>query len=202
MESNIQSLLDKIYEDGIEKSRSESKQILTDAQEEARKIILQAREQSIKILEKANQEARVLKESTEADLRSSLSQSIRSLKSQIVELLVSESLDSDISTLSRDPQFLRDLILIVTEAWVQKGISPDQIELILPNDMKSKLESELKSNIHKNLEGMRIGSDTLSSGFQILRVDKGFRLDFTEDAIKGFFQKFLRKKTAEWLFAE
>jgi V/A-type H+-transporting ATPase subunit E len=202
MESNIQSLLDKIYEDGIEKSKSESKQILTNAQEEARKIVLEATEKSQKILEKARQEVRILKESTEADLRTSLSQSIHSLKSQIIDLLVSENLDKPIHDLTSDPQFLKDLILTVTEAWIQKGISPDQIELILTKEMKSKLESELKSNIITNLEGMTIGSGEIKSGFQIVRNDKGFRLDFTEEAIKGFFQKFLRKKTAEWLFEE
>lgn len=200
MQSNIQGLLDKIYQEGIEKTRSEADEILAQARAEASRIREAARDEANRTLDKATKEAKLLKESTEADLRTAMRQALVSLKAEITDLISHKTLDGDVREVSTQTEFLGKLVQTVTQAWISQGVSPDQIELIIPADMRTEWESILRSKIQSQLDGLVLKPAGIPSGFQIQRKDKGFRLDFTEDALKEFFKKFLRQKTAEWLF--
>lgn len=202
MESNIQVLLDKIYDEGINKSKSESEKILRQAKEEAERILNSAKQDSQKILEKSKLDAKVLRESTEADLKAAKNQTISSLHTEIANLISKKTIDSGVKSASLDVNFLKDMMLKVTESWMRSGVGPDQMEVLIPNELKSEWESHLKSVMADKLDGLRLTGSSIKSGFQILRSDKGFRVDFTDEAMKEFFRSYLRQKTAEWLFKE
>jgi V/A-type H+/Na+-transporting ATPase subunit E len=206
MESNIQSLLDKIYEEGIQKSKSESEKILSEARREADSLISSAKVESLRIMEKAKKDSQVIKESTEADLKSAKNQTLSSLQSELTNLIIKKSVEPSIKEASLDVAFLKTIILKITENWIQSdnkaGITADQIELLIPEEKKSEFEQSLQSVISGKLDGLKLTGSSIKSGFQIIRKDKGYKLDFTDDAMKEFFKSFLRQKTAEWLFKE
>lgn len=206
MESNLQSLLDKIYEEGIQKSKSESDQLLSHARAEAESILRKAESEAQEILEKAKSDSKKLRESTEADLKSAKNQTLTSLQSEISNLVTKKSIEQPIKNLSIDLDFLKDLILKITENWIgsvgNRGISADQLEILIPQEQKQEFESKMQSVITGKLEGLKISGSHIKTGFQILRKDKGYRVDFTEEAMTEFFRGFLRQKTAEWLFKD
>jgi V/A-type H+/Na+-transporting ATPase subunit E len=206
MESNIQSLLDKIYDEGIQKSKTESDKILAHARKEADSIISSANAESSRILEKAKKDSQIIKESTEADLKSAKNQTLNSLKSEMTNLIIKKTIDPSIKDVSLDVAFLKTIIIKITENWIQSdnkaGVTADQIELLIPEDKKSEFEKSLQSVVDNKLDGLKLTGSSIKSGFQIIRKDKGYKLDFTDDAMKEFFKSFLRQKTAEWLFKE
>lgn len=202
MESNIQVLLDKIYEDGIGKSKSEADRILSEARAEADRILTASKTEAQKLMEKTKQDAKILRESTEADLKTALNQTLTSLKTSIAQLIATKTIDPSIREANLDQNFLNELILRITENWMDSGLKIDQIELLIPMDKKEAFEKSLQSLISTKLEGLKIKPAGIKSGFQIIRTDKGFRIDFTEEAMKDFFRSYLRQKTAEWLFKE
>ena len=203
MESNIQGLLEKIYEDGIKKAEKDSSLILEEAKNEAVKIIAAAEAESSQVRERAKAEARVLRESTTADLKTAAEQTLSALKSKIQTLIIQKMLDTSIKELSLDAEFMREMILVITKSWLDSGVLPDQIELAVPGEMKEKLEQQFQDAAASNLAGMEIRTgDDISGGFKISRNDKGYRMDFSEKALEEFFRFYLRKKTAEWLFED
>lgn len=201
MESSIQGLLDKIYEDGIVKAEKESAQILADANQEAEKIIAEAEKNAARIREEAKEGARILRESAEADLRNAAAQAVADLKSRIQNQLIKEIVHQKIHESGMDAEFIREMITVITTTWAASGVLPENIEVILPEEMKAKLGEQFLSSAAASLDGIKISSGKLSGGFVIARTDKGYRTDFSEQAMEEFFRSYLKKKSDELLFA-
>lgn len=200
MESTLKTLIDKIYDDAIAKAKLDADKIIENAKKESQYILQSAQEEANQILEKAKIESKILKESTEADLKNAKTQTLVTLKNEIKNLISKQILDSSIKELNMNLEFLKDLIMKITDYWLKNGVLPENIELIIPENKKQEWETILKSNILQKLNGLKITYTGIKSGFQIKREDLGFCLDFTEEAMKEFFKLFLRKKTEEWLF--
>jgi V/A-type H+-transporting ATPase subunit E len=203
MESNIQSLLDKIYLDGIEKAKIDTVNLVNQAESDAKKILDDAQNKANKILEQAKADSKMIHESTIADLNKAVSQSLGSLKLEITNLISDKLISQPIRDLSLDVQFIKEIILTICKEWIQDGASSDKIELLLPEEQLEKFESVLKMEILSDLNGLEIQPlPHLKTGFIIHRKDKGYQLNFSEDALHSFFQSFLRTKTKEWLFGQ
>lgn len=203
MESNIQSLLDKIYLDGIEKTRIETVNLVNQAESDAKRILEDAQNRAKKILDQANLDSKMIHESTIADLNKAMSQSLGSLQLEITNLISDKLLSQPIQDLSLDVQFIKEIILTICREWIQDGASSSKIELLLPKELLEKFEFVLKKEILADLDGIKIQPlPHLKTGFIIHRKDKGYQLDFSEEALHSFFQTFLRSKTKEWLFGQ
>ena len=201
MEYNIQGLLDKIYEDGVTKAEKEASGIIQKAEEEAARILADAERTAAQVREKARSEVKILRESTEADLKTAADQTIASVKSRIQDNMLIDLPARAIHEAGIDPVFMKEMILLITKSWIEDGVSPDQIEVILPAGMKDKFRTQFLESAGARLDGLEFTDGDLKGGFKISRSDKGYRMDFSEKALEEFFRTWLRKKSAEWLFA-
>lgn len=199
METNIQNLVDKIYQDGVEKARNESEKILNRAREEAKSILESAKLEAENVRQQADKENENQKRAALSELHLGASQVLSDLRRRIENLISDRILKEHISQIALDSDFLKELILSITSAWQSKnGIS--EVDLLLPETLKKKADQAFQSEIARFLEGLTIEFDSsLHGGFKISRKNDTYRLDFSDEAMIEFFKPFLRKKTSEFL---
>lgn len=204
METNIQSLLDKIYEDGIEKAQEKAKIIIQDAEVKANQILTKAQEESKLILDKAKLESEFLKSSLLSDLKYSETQLLNSLKTKIADLLVLKVSNHEFESLNQDNQFLKEILVNLINTWIQNQVPPESIELLFPVTQRKQLEEYIKLKFSEELKGISIedGNQNASWGFQIHYKSEGYKIDFSEESLRAFYRNFLKTKTKEFLFGK
>jgi V/A-type H+-transporting ATPase subunit E len=204
METNIQSLLDKIYEDGIEKAQEKAKNILQDAEVQANQILTKAQEESKVILDKAKLESEFLKSSLLSDLKYSETQLLNSLKTKIADLLVLKVSNHEFESLNQDNQFLKEILVNLINTWIQNQVPLESIELLFPLTQRKKIEEYLKLKFGEEIKGISIEDGNLNGswGFQIHYKSEGYKIDFSEESLRAFYRNFLKTKTKEFLFGK
>ncbi|PJE05034.1 MAG: hypothetical protein CK427_01305 [Leptospira sp.] len=204
METNIQSLLDKIYEDGIEKAQEKAKIIIQDAEVKANQILTKAQEESKLILDKAKLESEFLKSSLLSDLKYSETQLLNSLKTKIADLLVLKVSNHEFESLNQDNQFLKEILVNLINTWIQNQVPPESIELLFPLTQRKKIEEYLKLKFGEEIKGISIEDGNLNGswGFQIHYKGEGYKIDFSEESLRTFYRNFLKSKTKDFLFGK
>ena len=110
MQSKIQELTDKLYNEGIEKANEEAGKIVKDAKTKAEEIKKIAEQEAEEIIAKAKKESEDLKKNSKAELDLAYKQSIRELKKQISELISLGVIREPIKKSLDDTQFIKEII--------------------------------------------------------------------------------------------
>jgi V/A-type H+/Na+-transporting ATPase subunit E len=201
MESKLQELTKKIYNEGVEKANKEAGSILENAANESNKIISEAKKEAKSIIENAEKESEQLKNKVLSEIRMSSNQSISLLKQNIINLLSSSVLKGKIEKTTDDLSFIKELINEIVSKW-NSGSKSIDLELILPEKSKNKLieyfKKEAKDILSKGVE-LKF-EDRMKKGFKIGPKGESFVLSFTDDDFDLFFQSFLKPKTKAILF--
>ncbi len=201
MESKLEELTKKIYNEGVEKANKEADSILENAKNESNKIISDAKKEAQTIIENANKESEQLKNKVLSEIRMSSSQSVSLLKQNIINLLSSSALKGKIEKVTDDLSFIKEIIKEIASKWNSSSKSID-LELILPEKSKNKLmdyfKKEAKDILSKGIE-LKF-EERMKKGFKIGPKGESFVLSFTDDDFDQFFQSFLKPKTKAILF--
>lgn len=200
MEQNLDTLVNRIYEDGLQKARKEAESITSAAREEADQILSRARQDADEILKKAKSDSDYMRQSTESELSMATGQAMSKLRTQIVSILSDRVLSSATKEAALDPQFVKEVIIELSKQWKEDG--PVSLELTLPEAMRSKLDGSFESAIKKELDGLKIEFADIEAGFQVQKKDSSFQLDFTDRSLQSLMRPYLRKVTVERFFAD
>ena len=202
MDEKIKELTNKIYQEGVEKAKSDGKGIIDSAKGEAEKIIAGARNEAENIIANARKESEQLKIKTISELRMSSNQAKESLKQEIVNILSNASISESVKKSLNDVEFVKILIKDIVTKWDNSGKNMD-LTLSLPEKTKSEFETFLKSKGNEILsKGVEIKFEgRMDNGFKIGPKDNSFILSFTDKDFLQFFQSFLKPKTKEILFS-
>ena len=92
-EKKLDSLLERIYQDGVEKSNKKADEIISNAKSEADRIIKEAEAKSEEIIKEAERKSEELKKNTITDVRMAGEQSISALKQRIKDLVTAKVLE-------------------------------------------------------------------------------------------------------------
>jgi len=197
MENKLDTLTQKIYQEGIDRANDEKEKLLNQAKEEADQIKKQAQQEAEKIKKTAHDEAAELKRNTMADLKLAGNQAISSLKQQIKDLLVVKILEKETKDLFVDSKFLKELILSITKNWDQK----EGLDLTFSDDLNDKIDKSFENSIRKEIKDLEINFDKkLASGFRIVPHNSSFQITFTDQDFIAFFKPFVRDKAEKVLF--
>lgn len=197
MENKLDSLTQKIYQEGIEKANQERDDILNNAKTEADRIIKDAKKEADQIKTKAQDEAEELKRNSMADLKLAGNQAISSLKQQIKDLLVVKILKDPTKEIFVDTNFLKELILSITKNWDHK----EGITLSFSPKMQEKIDKAFENSIKKEVKDLNITYDKrLTEGFRITPKNGSFQITFTDQDFVEFFKPFVRDKSEKILF--
>lgn len=202
MESKLQELTNKLYNEGVEKANKEAEQILEDAKKEAGKKEKEAREKAEEIIENAKKEAEDLKKNVKSELSLAATQTLREVKKQITELISEKAVKEPVKESLNDTEFIKKIIEETIKNWRPKEGEKTDVTVMIPKNMEKELKQHLENTIAKELKaGITVQvSEQMKGGFSIAPSDGTYKVTFSDKDFENFFKAYLRPKTVEMLF--
>lgn len=202
MPNKLQELTDKLYNEGLSKGKEEGEALLASARKEADEIIENARKEAEAIVNGARTQASDLTSKAESDIKMASAQSLQATKKDIENLLVGEISNGKVDAALSDPDFIKQIIMTVAGKF--NAEESEDISLLLPASMQSRLEPWVENELRKALgKGMKAEfSKKISGGFSIGPKNGGWYIDLTEDTFKELIAEYLRPVTRKILFGQ
>lgn len=196
MNTKIQELTDKIYQEGVEKARLDAENIMLEAKTQEQHLIEEAQEKAKKILEAAQKEAALIKKHTESELKLFTHQMVDALKIEIANMLTGKLTEDSVRAATADKAFMQQVILELVREWGKEQ------ELIIQADMELDLityfEKNAKELLNKGLVIEQVNG--IKTNFQIVSKTEGYKIEFGDEQFIAYFKEFLRPKLLEILF--
>ncbi|HPK05964.1 MAG TPA: hypothetical protein PK908_08715 [Bacteroidales bacterium] len=202
MESKLQELTSKIYNEGIEKANKEAAAIVENARKEAEAILENAKKEALALKEQSKNESEELRKNVANEVTMSARQSILAIKQQITNLVVSRLVHEPVKSAVSDKDFVKKIIETVIRNWDPKSSAAFDLALTLPKEDEKTLGNHFAQKTNELLKGgLDVQfDDKLSSGFRIGPGDKSFLLSFTDEDFENFFKNYLRPRTTKLLY--
>lgn len=203
MENKIQQLTSKLYEEGLQKGKTESERLLSEAKSQAEKIVNDAQKKADEIIAAANVRDNEMHEAAMRDVSLASRRVITDLKESVKDMLASASVSTEVKENFNNVEFVASLIGSIVENWSKQNPNSG-ISIAVPADkteqFASFIEKKTAENLTKNLE---IKSDSrLNSGFRISSSDSRFYIRFTDEQFDNFFKEYVRVKVADMIFGK
>ena len=201
MEQKLQSLLEKIQQEGVDKGQEVANSLINDAEQKAEDIVAAAERRAEEIQKQAEQEAEELKRNVTSELKLSAQQTVEALQQRITHLVNTKATASPTQEAFQDKDFLKGIIQSLIEHW-QKEV--EGATLRLSPEREKELYDYFSARAQDSLkEGLTVKPDSkLSEGFRIGPADGSYVVSFTEADFQAFFADFLRPRTKELLYGE
>jgi len=202
MQDKLQELTDKLFNEGLSKGRQEGEAVLAEARKKAEEIVLDAKKQAAAIIEQAGKEAADLKAKVESDVKMASAQALQATKKDIENLAVSNLSDKEVAGAMSSDDFVKGVIMAVAEKFSAQEAT--DLELVLPESMKSSLEPFVKNELSAKLKnGVNASfSKKIAGGFTIGPKDGSYFISLTEETFKNLIGEYLRPVTRKILFGE
>lgn len=204
MQNKLQELTDKLYNEGLSKGKQEAEEMVAKAKKDAAAILADARAESDQIISAAKKDALDIKQKMETEIKMAFRQTLTTLKNQIENTLISNSINKPVTAVADNTSFLKELIMSAISAFNPKGSDMVSLSLLLPENKRIELESFFKSEATKQIkDSVEIKFDNkIQNGFKIGPAKEGYHISFTDKDLQHLFSEFLKPKTREFLFNE
>jgi len=202
MDTSLQQLTDKIYQEGVEKGNAEAESIIAAAKEEAAKIIKEAKAKAKKVEDKAEKEAAETQKKALSELQMASDKAIGALKQEINNLVGGEIIDKAITAATADIAFLQSSIETAIKNWASSEDKTLDMKVIVPEKDEQKIQEYFAKTAKGVLDkGFAIESaNSVKAGFQLAPADGSYKISFTDKDFIAFFKAFVRPKVADLLF--
>lgn len=202
MENKLEQLTQKLYNEGLEKGRSEADALTAAAKEQAASIVAAAEAKAADIVKKAQQKAEDTAKNSQTEIAMAARQAINTLKQQIEGIIVTKSVKAETSKIASDPAFIKDMLIAVAQNWNSQSGGKIELKAMLPEKQKAGLEKLVSSAVQKELQGsMEINFDAATaSGFKVMPKDGGFYVSFSEESFEALIKEYLRPAASQMLF--
>lgn len=204
METKLQELTEKIYQEGVNKAKDESGKMIAAANKEAEDIVAQARKQADDIVKDAQKKADELKKNSLNELQLSSRQLISDLQQKIVNLIEAKAIEPEVKGAFKDTAFTQEVVMTLVKNWNPKGDQAVDLKLLLPADKQKDFESFFKTKVGGLLKkGLEVTyNDKIKGGFKIGPKDGGYLISLTDEDFDNFFRAYLRPKLIEMLYSK
>lgn len=200
MSNKLQELTDRLYNEGLSRGREEGELLLANARKEADEILAAARREAESIVKDARENADKLRSKAESDIRMASEQSLQATRKDIEDLLLNSVCADKVSAALKDEDLIKEMIKSVASRF-DSGETED-LSLVLPEELRSKLEpwvaSELKKALGKKVEASF--SKKISGGFTIGPKDGSWYVSFSDETFRELICEYLRPVTRKLLF--
>lgn len=197
MAEELQALLDRINEQGIQKADAEREQRLEQAQEEAQKIITDARKEAEDIVSEAQEQAELLTEKGRASLRQAARDTVLSLRERLQERMAAVAERAVAEDLH--PEALADFIASMIQQQTPEGTEASDIEAQVPKDKAEEIRKHLMRRLGDDLrEKCEITPlPEMGGGFRLSLQEGAVYYDFSDKALADVLCTFLNPALAE-----
>ena len=200
MQNKLQELTEKLYAEGLSKGKQEGEEILAKAKVQADEMIAKAKAEAEAIISAANKEAEDLKTKVQGDLKMAAAQSLAATRKDIETLVVTKMAGAETSKALSSAEFVKEVILAVAKGFNTE--EPVDLEVVLPESLKSDLEGFITKELASVLKGgvEASFSKKIAGGFTIGPKDGGYFISFTEETFNSLISEYLRPATKKILF--
>ncbi|MDR2906556.1 MAG: hypothetical protein LBU91_01015 [Bacteroidales bacterium] len=200
MESKLQKLTEKLYNEGLSKGKSEAEHLVKHAHQQAEKIIADAKKQAAEIVAQAEKSAIDAKRNAEAEIDLASRQTLSRVKQTVENLIVAKTIEAPVSKAFDDVTFVKDLIQTVVKNMHTGG----DLTVILPANKEAEFLNLIQSNMQQAFgQGVDVKFErTIKSGFRIGTGKGGYQLTFTDADFTELFKSHIRSKLIELLFGK
>lgn len=199
MDTRLQELTDKIYQEGVEKGKDEAANILKAAKKEAAKLIADAKKEAAKIEASANSSAEELSKNTISELKITSKQMVEAVKQEITDIINNDIASSSVKPAVADPAFIQQMLKDALSNWSKD----DVVKVMVSEKDEAKIEkfitSSLKGMFDKAIAIEKVNH--IQAGFQVGPADGSYKVSFTDDDFLAFFKEYIRPRLAKMLFA-
>ena len=202
MQTKLQELTEKIYQEGVTKARDEADNLLANARKEAEDILANARKEAEGIVKSAEKEASELKHNSMNELQLSARQLISDTRQKLVNLIEGQVVEPEARAAFKDVEFTREVIQTMVKNWNPKGDESVDISLLLPTEKQDDFEKFFKGKTAELLgKGVELSfTDKIKGGFKVGPKDGGYLLSFSDGDFDNLFRGYLRPRLIEMLY--
>ncbi len=196
MTEELQTLLDKIQKDGVDKAENDASKIISEANANAKQIVGDAEKKAQTKMEDAERDAVAFEDRAKKSLKQTARDVVISVEESIHTTLKSFVQKETSSELS--PDTLKKLLTTVVEAYC-KDNAGSPIEVLVNPDQQAEIAKFFTEKFAKEMkDGLEIKSDsTVISGFKVSIVNDKVQHDFSGEAITDALCQLLRPHLAE-----
>ena len=202
MENNkLQELTAKLYNDGLEKGRSEAERLLAEAKEQAAKIVADAKAEAEAIAKAAEDRAEDIAKNAMTEITLAGRQALSKIKSEIAEAVIMKSTGSAVKSATMDAAFIKEMLLAVANNWSAATVDVSLVAL-LSEDKRKELDAVMQQSAAELLKaGIEVGySNEVKNGFKLGEKNGGYYISFTDESFDALLKEYLREKVSNMLF--
>lgn len=202
MENKLQQLTQRLYEEGLEKGRTEAEKRIAEAEQQAARILADARREAEAIVREAELRAEDTAKNTATEIALAGKQAVAHLKSEIARLIVARAASEGVKAASLDAAFLKEMLLSVARNWNGAAAGKVELKALLPENERKQLDAAFAKSAKELLAaGIEVGySERVKTGFRIAEKEGGYYISFTDADLEALVSEYLRDKVAEMLF--
>lgn len=196
MNTKLQELTDKIYNEGVEKAREEARLIIEGAEKQASDIVAKAQAEASHLIAKAETQSAELAKNTRSELKLFAQQSVNALKTEITNLVAGKIVSESVKAATADTAFMQKAILSLVEQWAK-----NQQVVIQTADAEALtryFEANAKALLNKGVTIEQ--ANGVKAGFNIIPEKEGYKISLGEEEFIAYFKEFLRPALIEMLF--
>ena len=202
MENNkLQELTAKLYNDGLEKGRSEAERLLAEAKEQAAKIVADAKAEAEAIAKAAEDRAEDIAKNAMTEITLAGRQALSKIKSEIAEAVIMKSTGAAVKSATMDATFVKDMLLAVANNWNAQTVDVSLVAL-LSEEKRQELDAVMQQSAEALAKtGIEVGySSEVKNGFKLGEKDGGYYISFTDESFDALLKEYLREKVSNMLF--
>ena len=196
MDSQIQALTEKVYQEGVLKGEQEAAKILADANAQAEQVERGARARAEQIIAEAQRSASELKSNTERELKLNASKLIEATKASIVDVLAGRIAGDSVQALTANPELLQRVVLEIAKGFDLKHgveITSNQAE-----ELKAYFAQNAKALLEEGLTIKQVAGK--ATQYTIRPQNGSFKVEIGEQEFVELFKSILRPQLAQELF--
>lgn len=200
MQSKLQELTDKIYQEGVSKGNEEAQRIIGEAKKKADDIISNAKSEAESLVEAATKKAGELEANAISEIKLASKQAVSTLKQDITNLISDSIIKTNVGETVSNNEFIQSILKIIFDNWSKNQVV--DYSVTLPETEQSNFNNFVSSEAKQLLDkGLQINyTKNIHSGFEISPSDGAYKVSFSEEDFKNFFKQFIRPKLVEYLF--
>ncbi len=202
MENKLQQLTQKLYDEGLEKGRTEAQKLVADAKQQAAKIVAEATAQAEDIVKKAQLKAEDVEKNTLTEIALAGKQAVAKIRSEIAGLIIAKATATGVSEAVVDPAFIREMLVAVAKNWNGADAGKVELKALLPEGERAKLDAAFEKSAQELLsKGIEVGySKEVKTGFKVGAKEGGYYISFADADIEALLSEYLREKVSQLLF--
>ena len=196
MDSQIQALTEKVYQEGVLKGEQEAAKILADANAQAEQVERDARARAEQIIAEAQRSASELKSNTERELKLNASKLIEATKASIVDVLAGRIAGDSVQALTTNPELLQQVVLEIAKGFdLKHGV---EITSSQAEELKAYFAQNAKALLEEGLTIKQVAGK--ATQYTIRPQNGSFKVEIGEQEFVELFKSILRPQLAQELF--